>query len=142
MAWVVAGAVVVGAGAVVDAAGALVGDPLDAAASAGVAESAGIVVSNFPRRVVDVDVDESATTATELAVELLVIPVSVLERPKMKAPTATVTTTAPTSKVVMAWSTGLRRRRGGASSTTGVSPVGSSQLAIRARYPPGLCANR
>jgi hypothetical protein len=42
---------------------------------------------------------------------------------------------------VTAWSTGLRRREGD-SPTAGVSPVGSSQLAIRPSYPSTHRANR
>jgi hypothetical protein len=99
---VVAGAVVDGAGAVVDGPAALAG-VLDAGATDASAAFGGVVVSYFARRVVDVvDDDASATTAAELAVESVVMAVSVFARPNKNAPTATVTTTAPTRRVVIA----------------------------------------
>ena len=135
-----AGFVVVGAGlAVVAGVGAVVEVGTPSPASDAVVVS---VVEVFVRRtVVDVVDTSVAIGAVELTGVLLETVESVRARPKRKAPTATVTTRAAMSSVAMAWSTGLRLGTG-RSLTSGVSPVGSSQLATGRGYPRAVRTNR
>jgi hypothetical protein len=126
---VVAGAVVAGA---LVAVGSVVVDDGVASTAAGAVVS---VVATFARRGVDVVVDTSTAIGTVDVVVSLVTEGSDRARPKRKAPNATVTTRTAMKTVTMAWSTALLPRDGGAL-TTGVSPVGSSQLAIGGRSTP------
>ena len=99
---VVAGAVVVGPRAAVVEGAPTLAVVLDVGASPAFTGSDTGIVSDFARRVVDVDDGSLATTAAELAVDSFLMVVSVFPRPKMNAPTATVMTSAPTSSVVIA----------------------------------------
>ena len=84
------------------------------------------------------------TVATTIGADVVVGPSTELfdpDRPKMKAPTAAATTSAPTIRTPTARSNTPRGGRRLASRTEatapvmGTSPVGSSQLAIRADLP-------
>jgi hypothetical protein len=113
-----------------------------------VSAAAGVVVSvvaTLARRAVVAVVDTSAAIEAVDVAGVLETEESVRARPNRNAPTATVTTRAAMRSVVTAWSTGLRRRAvlpADRSLTAGVSPVGSSQLAISASYPEDALANR
>jgi hypothetical protein len=134
-------AVVAGADVVAVVAGADV-DVGTVSAAAGVVVS---VVATLARRAVVAVVDTSAAIEAVDVAGVLETEESVRARPNRNAPTATVTTRAAMRSVVTAWSTGLRRRAvlpADRSLTAGVSPVGSSQLAISASYPEDALANR
>lgn len=134
-------AVVVGAGLVTD-----VGTAPPAGAE--VVEVVVSVVATFDLGGTEV-VDDTAAIAIVDVVVVCGPAVFWRARPKRNAQTAIVTMSAEINRVATAWSTALRRRRGGTAGVspvrslmTGVSPVGSSQLATAGRYPHHGRANR